>query len=88
MSQLQQIADLREEADELHRLLADLPDREWDRPTQFKAWTTNDILQHLHMGDAMGLASATDPAGGCSPIGARTCRACATRSRPRARTSG
>jgi uncharacterized protein (TIGR03084 family) len=63
MSELQQVTDLRAEADELHRLLADLPDAEWNRPTQFKAWTVNDVVQHLHMGDAMAFASATDPAG-------------------------
>jgi len=62
MSEMQQITDLRDEADELHRLLSPLPDAEWNRPTQFKAWTINDILQHLHMGDAMAFASATDPA--------------------------
>jgi uncharacterized protein (TIGR03084 family) len=27
----------------------------------FKAWTVDDIVRHLHMGDRMGLASATDP---------------------------
>ncbi len=59
---LQQIADLRDEAEELHRLLAILKANDWDRATLFKAWTLNDIVQHLHMGDAMGLASATDPA--------------------------
>jgi uncharacterized protein (TIGR03084 family) len=58
---LQQIADLRDEAAELHRLLATLGAADWRRATQFKAWTIDDILQHLHMGDAMGLASATDP---------------------------
>jgi len=59
---LQQIVDLRDEADELHRLLAGLGPADWDRATQFKQWTVNDILQHLHMGDAMGFAAATDPA--------------------------
>lgn len=59
---LQQIVDLRAEADEFHRMLSDLSDADWDRATQFKAWTVNDVVQHLHMGDTMGLASATDPA--------------------------
>ena len=58
---LPQIDDFRAEADELHRLLATLKDSDWSRPTQFKQWTINDIVQHLHMGDAMGLASARDP---------------------------
>ncbi|MCW5745226.1 MAG: TIGR03084 family protein [Alphaproteobacteria bacterium] len=59
---LQQIADLRDEADELRPLLATLPADGWRRATLFKGWTIDDILQHLHMGDTMALASATDPA--------------------------
>ncbi|TXL81565.1 TIGR03084 family protein [Vineibacter terrae] len=59
---LQQVTDLRDEADELHRLLAPLAADDWSRPTQFKAWTVNDIVQHLHVSDLLGLASATDAA--------------------------
>ncbi len=58
---MQQIADLEAESRELHRLLAALKDDDWRRATLFKGWTINDIVQHLHMGDTMGLASATDP---------------------------
>jgi uncharacterized protein (TIGR03084 family) len=57
-----QVDDFRAEAAELHRLLAGLDDSDWSRPTQFKAWTTDDIVRHLHMGDAMALASASDDA--------------------------
>jgi uncharacterized protein (TIGR03084 family) len=60
---LQQIADLKAESDEFDRLLAGLREKDWSRATQFKGWTINDIVQHLHMGDLMSLASATDPAG-------------------------
>jgi uncharacterized protein (TIGR03084 family) len=60
---IQQVDDLRAEAAELHRLLAGLGDRDWGRATQFKAWTIDDIVRHLHMGDTMALASASDPAG-------------------------
>ncbi|MCW5736633.1 MAG: TIGR03084 family protein [Enhydrobacter sp.] len=59
---LQQIDDLRAEADEFDRLLAGLADDDWRRATLFKGWTADDIVQHLHMGDLMGLASATDEA--------------------------
>ncbi|WP_428662226.1 TIGR03084 family metal-binding protein [Reyranella sp.] len=59
---LQQIVDLRAEADEFDRLLAGLKDEDWRRATLFKGWTIDDIVQHLHMGDRMGLASATDEA--------------------------
>jgi uncharacterized protein (TIGR03084 family) len=62
MTVLQQIVDLRAEADEFDRLLAGLTDDDWRRATLFKSWTANDIVQHLHMGDLMGLASATDEA--------------------------
>jgi uncharacterized protein (TIGR03084 family) len=57
---LPQIADLDAEADELDRLLSDLAAAEWSCATQFKQWTIDDIVQHLHMGDRMALASATD----------------------------
>lgn len=59
---IQQVDDLRAEAAELHHLLAGLHDGDWQRPTQFKAWTIDDIVRHLHMGDTMALASASDPA--------------------------
>jgi uncharacterized protein (TIGR03084 family) len=62
MTVLQQIVDLRAEADEFDRLLAGLKDDNWRRATLFKGWTPDDIVQHLHMGDLMGLASATDEA--------------------------
>ena len=59
---IQQVDDFRAEAAELHRLLAGIGDSDWTRPTQFKAWTIDDIVRHLHMGDTMALASASDPA--------------------------
>jgi uncharacterized protein (TIGR03084 family) len=62
MTILKQITDLRAEADEFDRLLAGLSDEDWRRPTLFKGWMPDDIVQHLHMGDRMGLASATDEA--------------------------
>lgn len=61
--EIQQITDLRAEAEELHRLLTTLADTDWDRPTQFKQWTPNDIVQHLHIADKMAMLSATDEVG-------------------------
>ncbi len=58
---LQQAADLREEADAFHQLLDSLDDADWDRPTGFKAWTVNDIVQHLHDSDLLATASTRDP---------------------------
>lgn len=60
MSELQQVVDLRAEADEFDRLLAGLAADDWRRATLFKGWTIDDIVQHLHMGDRMALASAID----------------------------
>lgn len=59
---LQQVTDLAAEADEFDALLARLAPQDWSRPTQFKQWTIDDIVQHLHMGDRLALASATDEA--------------------------
>jgi uncharacterized protein (TIGR03084 family) len=58
---LQQAVDLREEADALNQLLESLDDGDWDRPTLFKAWTVNDVIQHLHDSDLLAAASARDP---------------------------
>lgn len=62
MTTLQQIDDLRGEAEEFDRLLARLSNGDWQLATQFKDWTANDIVRHLHAGDLLALASATDPA--------------------------
>lgn len=59
---IQQIDDFRAEAAELGQLLAPLEEGDWSRSTQFKAWTIDDIVRHLHIGDTMALSSATDPA--------------------------
>ena len=58
---LPQAADFRAEADELHALLTTLTEASWDRPTLFKQWTVNDIVQHLHDGDLMAAASIEGP---------------------------
>ena len=57
-----QVDDLRAEGQEFHHLLASLGENDWPRATLFKAWTIDDIVRHLHMGDTMALASASDPA--------------------------
>ena len=57
-----QVDDLRAEGQELHHLLASLGQKDWLRVTLFKAWTIDDIVRHLHMGDTMALTSASDPA--------------------------
>ena len=54
---LPQIADFKAEADDLNALLSRLADADFERTTAFKAWTINDVLRHLHFGDAMALAA-------------------------------
>jgi uncharacterized protein (TIGR03084 family) len=58
---LPQAADFRAEADALRDLLSTLSAADWDRATQFKRWTVNDIVQHLHDGDLMAAASVSGP---------------------------
>jgi uncharacterized protein (TIGR03084 family) len=58
---LQQIADFRSEADDLHTLLVTLKLTDWQRETQFKSWSINDIVQHLHETDLLAAASANGP---------------------------
>ena len=57
---LQQIVDLQAEAAALAGLLEVLPDSEWARPTQFKGWTINDVIIHLHAGDLLAATSVKD----------------------------
>ena len=57
---IQQVDDFREEARDLAGLLAPLPDADWEQETTFKAWTINDVVQHLHFSDRMAFLSATD----------------------------
>jgi uncharacterized protein (TIGR03084 family) len=53
---LEQAAHYRDECQALHELLLRLPEQQWKRPTQFKDWTTDDVIGHLHIFDhAAGL---------------------------------
>ncbi len=46
---LDQALDFRDESDALFALLDTLDDSDWAREAQFKHWTPNDIVAHLHM---------------------------------------
>lgn len=48
---LQQAIDFREESEALFALLDTLGEKDWERKTQFKAWTINDVVAHLHFAD-------------------------------------
>jgi uncharacterized protein (TIGR03084 family) len=45
---LEQAADFQAESDQLLELLESLDDQDWRRETQFKHWTINDVIAHLH----------------------------------------
>jgi uncharacterized protein (TIGR03084 family) len=59
---IQQAIDFRDESDALFALLEPLDDKDWVRKTQFKYWTLNDIVAHLHMGNYMAGLSLKDSA--------------------------
>jgi uncharacterized protein (TIGR03084 family) len=45
---LQQALDFQAESDEFLALLEGLNELDWERETQFKQWTINDVVAHLH----------------------------------------
>ena len=45
---LKQAMDFKMESDSLHQLLQTLDEKTLEQTTQFKGWTINDIIQHLH----------------------------------------
>lgn len=46
---LAEAMDFKAESDGLYELLKDLDDAAFDAPTQFKGWTLNNVLEHLHV---------------------------------------
>ena len=46
---LTQADDFKAECEALYSLLSNLDDADFDRVTQFKGWTINDVLEHLHI---------------------------------------
>lgn len=60
---MQQAYDFVAESDVLAAVLADLPADGWDRATQFKGWTINDVLVHLHFWNSAADMSLADPEG-------------------------
>ena len=45
---MQQARHFREESLTLKTLIADLDDADFEKTTQFKSWTINDVFRHLH----------------------------------------
>lgn len=57
---LSQAADFLDESEALYDVIAPLSDADFDQPTQFKGWTLNDVLVHLHFWNTAANLSATD----------------------------
>ena len=58
---LTQAIDFRDESETLYQLLATREDAVFSNPTQFKGWTLNDVLVHLHMWNKAADWSLHDP---------------------------
>jgi len=59
---MEQAADFLDETKALAALLAPLPDTAFDEATQFKGWTVNDVIRHLHFWNrAAGLQLTDEP---------------------------
>ncbi len=59
---MQQAQDFLDESTALHALLAPLDDAMFEQATQFKGWTINNILRHLHVWNIAADLSLTDEA--------------------------
>jgi len=57
---LHQAIDFRDECDALYDILEPLSDEDWQREGQFKRWTINDIMAHLHYWNYGAVLSLTD----------------------------
>lgn len=60
---MQQAIDFKDESDVLHKVLKSLDATEFGRSTQFKDWTIDDVLVHLHFWNKAADQSLNDPDG-------------------------
>lgn len=58
---LTQAQDFRAESEALFDVVAGLPDAGFEVQTQFKGWTINDVLVHLHFWNGFADAALNDP---------------------------
>ncbi len=59
---LEQADDFLAESDALYALVETMAPDDWNKPTQFKNWTTNDVIVHLHFWNKAADLSSTDEA--------------------------
>ncbi len=57
---LTEAADFLAETEALHDVLEGLAEADYEQPTQFKGWTVNDVLVHLHFWNRAADLSAQD----------------------------
>jgi uncharacterized protein (TIGR03084 family) len=57
------LIDLHEESADLERMLVELSDADWARPTPAAGWTVAHQIAHLHWTDRLATLAATDSAG-------------------------
>jgi len=57
---LEQALDFKDESDAVHALVDPLEEGDYEKPTQFKKWTANHILQHLHFYNVLADLSLTN----------------------------
>ncbi|GIH18195.1 TIGR03084 family metal-binding protein [Rugosimonospora africana] len=55
------LVDLRDESEDLDRIVAGLPDGDWQRQTPAEGWTIAHQISHLTWTDRAALRSVTDP---------------------------
>ena len=60
---MQQADDFLAESESLFQLLENLEDSEFERATEFKGWTLNNVIRHLHVWNLAAGLSLTDEAG-------------------------
>ena len=48
-NKLQQAYDFRDECNAVYSILENLQDQDYEMPTQFKGWTFNNVIGHLHV---------------------------------------
>jgi uncharacterized protein (TIGR03084 family) len=60
---MQQADDFHAESEALFELLRELPESEFERATEFKGWTLNNVIRHLHVWNLAADLSLTDEAG-------------------------
>jgi uncharacterized protein (TIGR03084 family) len=65
---MQQATDFLEESEALSVLLVPLSNAEFETPTQFKHWTTNNIIRHLHVWNIAADLALSDEAAFCEFI--------------------